>query len=125
MGLNTTKREFKPLPAGGGGIAVGARLLYFRIREVDCYTGDWYVDYSHISDCEEIPDQRADGLIRVRPGCCLSPFTTDELIASGYGVATYVFPKDSCGMNGQWREIIHCADDGCDSQFGSHEECTS
>lgn len=104
---------------GSGG---GARIMHFRIREIDCYTGDWYVEPTFVSDCASLPDERDDGLVKVRPSCCESPYTTDELIASGYGTASYVYHVDTCGTNGQWREIVHCADDGCGS--GAHAECT-
>jgi hypothetical protein len=111
--------ERVPFNASGGG---GSRTIFFRITEVDCYSGDWWVTLTHVSDCLPIPHTREDGLVLVKPSCCMSPYTKEQLEASGYGNASYVYPVAECGENGQWREVTHCADEDCGTTTGECDQ---
>jgi hypothetical protein len=97
---------------GGGG---GGAIMHFRITEVDCDlygSGWWCVEPTHYTGaCSEPPGKDPyDGKYYVRPFCG-SPFTQDELEATGTGVATFTYDLETCEQF--WLEISHCADQGC------------
>lgn len=99
----------------GGGSDGGSLIIHFDITEVDCNdSGDWLVSITdYTGSCEgEIPG--ADpytGEYYVRPACG-SPFTDEELEASGSGSAVYTYNRETCER--YWKEITHCARTGCD-----------
>jgi hypothetical protein len=100
--------------AGGGG-GGGLAIMHFRITEVDCDlygSGWWCVEPTHYTGaCSEPPGKDPyDGKYYVRPFCG-SPFTQDELEATGTGVATFTYDLETCEQF--WLEISHCADQGC------------
>jgi hypothetical protein len=100
--------------SSGGG---GGDMIYFTITEVDCPegTGYWAVDImEYTGGCKTPPGKDADSdpaTYTVRPMACGNPFTSADLVG-GVGWAVFVYPLGDC-ENGHWREIIHCADDGC------------
>lgn len=98
------------LKGGGGG--GGGSIMHFTIDDVDCDTGEWVVTPTHYTGgCEDPPG--ADpytGEYCVTPFCG-SPFTDEELVASGKGVAAYTYNLETCRL--YWLEISHCAEQGC------------
>lgn len=99
---------FLPLASVGG----GGSIMHFTIDDVDCDTGEWIVTPTHYTgECEEPPG--ADpytGEYCVTPFCG-SPFTDEELVASGKGVAAYTYNLETCRLH--WLEVSHCAEQGC------------
>jgi hypothetical protein len=121
--VKRVEAEYVPFIGGGGG---GGDIMHFRILEVDCEapgygydydyenggSGWWCVEPTHYTgSCGEPPGKdEYDGKYYVRP-FCTSPFTQDELEATGTGVATYTYDLQTCEQI--WLEITHCADQGC------------
>lgn len=95
-----------------GGAGGGGSIMHFTIDDVDCDTGEWIVTPTHYTDgCD--PPPGADpytGEYCVTPFCG-SPFTDEELVGSGKGVAAYTYNLETCRLH--WLEVSHCAEQGC------------
>jgi len=102
--------EFFPIVGGSS----GAQIIEFTIDNLNCPgDGRWNVlPVSFSGGCTApIPGEGQYGLVEVRPNCT-SPYTQDELEATGTGTAVYMYPRTG-DCTPYWLELTSCATVEC------------